>query len=320
MAPDGSGETRCRICERIGHAHPQCTAVVTLVDAPNPPLHVYFDAGLPPRYHYTDYSRVLTSTALASLPPQNWVIEQRQRQQQQFGQRQRWIDQEQQRKQQQFDQRQRWIDQEQQRQQQLLQQQLLEQGWLDLEQQRLQQQQQQRARFGNEGAVPYRQQTIRAFSPLHREDAFSGSTVNTTTAEVDVEANSAGAQYKQPPPEGGDSGRDDGIARPSQRRQNKSRSDDRATGHDNEVVLGHQKNSEEALAASESRQQLHQRWRRGHHPEKTGSREWEGLPQRDRERARGCAGAGAPAWKAAAAAQARPGSTRDRNRRVLEQA
>ena len=60
---------------------------------PNPPLHVYFDAGLlPSRYHYTDYSRVITSTALASLPPQNWVVKQRQRQQQQqqqFDQRQR---------------------------------------------------------------------------------------------------------------------------------------------------------------------------------------------------------------------------------------
>ena len=67
MAPDGSGETRCRICERIGHAHPQCTLVVTLVAAPNSPLHVYFDAGLlPPRYHYTDYSRVLTSTVCIS--------------------------------------------------------------------------------------------------------------------------------------------------------------------------------------------------------------------------------------------------------------
>ena len=41
MAPDGSGETRCGICQRIGHAHPRFTAVVTLVDAPNPPLYVY---------------------------------------------------------------------------------------------------------------------------------------------------------------------------------------------------------------------------------------------------------------------------------------
>ena len=65
----GSGETRCRICERTGHAHPQCTAVVTLVDALNPPLHIYFDAGLlPPRHHYTDSSRVLASTEIASLP------------------------------------------------------------------------------------------------------------------------------------------------------------------------------------------------------------------------------------------------------------
>ena len=93
----------------------------------------------------TARTTVGSCTALASLPPQNWVIERQRRQQQrQFGQRQRWIDQEQQRQQQQFDQRQRWIDQEQQRQQQLLQkQQLLEQGWLDLEQQRLQQQRQQ---------------------------------------------------------------------------------------------------------------------------------------------------------------------------------
>ena len=102
-------QPRCGRCEGTGHAHPQCTAVVTLVDAPNPPLHVYFDAGLlPPLYHYTDYSRVFISTPMASLPPQNWVIEQRQRQQQQH-------------------------------QQQLQQQQfLLEQGLLDLEQQQLQ--------------------------------------------------------------------------------------------------------------------------------------------------------------------------------------
>ena len=60
MAPDGSGETRCGISERIGHAHSQCTAVVILVAAPNPPLPVYFDAGLlPPHYHCTDNSRVL---------------------------------------------------------------------------------------------------------------------------------------------------------------------------------------------------------------------------------------------------------------------
>ena len=241
MAPDGSGETRCGISERIGHAHSQCTAVVILVAAPNPPLPVYFDAGLlPPRYHYTDYSRVLTSTALASLLPQNWVIEQRQhqQQQQQFDQRQRWIEQEQQRQKQQFDQRQRWIDLEQQR--------------LHQQRQQQHQHQHQRVRFGNEGAVPHRQQAICELFPLHREDTFSESTVNTTTTEVEVEANSAGAQHLQPPPEGGGSGRDDGIARPGQRRLNKSRSEDRATGHDNEVVLGHQKTSEEALGASES--------------------------------------------------------------------
>ena len=49
------------MCERIGRAHPQCTAVVTRYTTPSPPLHVYFDVGLlPPRYHYTDYSRVFT--------------------------------------------------------------------------------------------------------------------------------------------------------------------------------------------------------------------------------------------------------------------
>ena len=101
-------QPRCRRRERTEHGHPQCTAVVTPACAPNPPLRVCFDDRLlPPLYHYTDYSRVLTSTVLASLPPQNWVIEQRQRQppppppppqqQQQFDQRQRWIDQEQQR-------------------------------------------------------------------------------------------------------------------------------------------------------------------------------------------------------------------------------
>ena len=107
-------------------------------------------------------------------------------------------------------------------------------------------------RFRNEGAVPYRQQAICAFFPLHREDALPGSTVNTTTVEAEVEANSAGAQYLQPPPEGWDSGRDDGIARPSQGRLNISRSEDRATGHDNEVVLGHRQTSVETLRTGES--------------------------------------------------------------------
>ena len=52
MAFDGAGQMRCRICERTGHAGPQYTVVVTLNDAPNPPLHRYFDAGLlPARYH-----------------------------------------------------------------------------------------------------------------------------------------------------------------------------------------------------------------------------------------------------------------------------
>ena len=54
--------------------------MVALVDAPNSPFPVYFDVCLlPPRYHYTDYSLVLTITALESLTPQNWVIEERQR-------------------------------------------------------------------------------------------------------------------------------------------------------------------------------------------------------------------------------------------------
>ena len=80
MAPDGSGETRRRIRERIGHVHPPLNTVVALVDAHNPTFPVLFDADLlPPSYHYTDYSRVLTITALASLTPQNWVIEERQR-------------------------------------------------------------------------------------------------------------------------------------------------------------------------------------------------------------------------------------------------
>ena len=81
----------------------------TLADAPTQPLHVYFGAGLlPPLYHYTDYSRVLTSAALASLPPQNWLIEQlhQQQQQQQWCNHQRWLDQEKQRLQQQQQQQQ----------------------------------------------------------------------------------------------------------------------------------------------------------------------------------------------------------------------
>ena len=87
---------------------------------------------------------------------------------------------------------------------------------------------------------------------MHREDAFSGSTVNTVTAEVEVEANSAGEHYLQPPPGFGDSGRDDWVARPSQRSPNISRSEDQATENDNDVVLRHQTNSEEALEANES--------------------------------------------------------------------
>lgn len=45
-------------------------------------------------YHYTDYSRALASTAFASLPLQNWVIEQRR--QLQWQQQQLWLDQKQQ--------------------------------------------------------------------------------------------------------------------------------------------------------------------------------------------------------------------------------
>ena len=106
-------------CGRTGHAHPQCTAVVILVDA----------GKLPPHYHYTDYSRVLTSTALASLPPQNRVIEQRQRQQQQ-----QW-------QQQQLEQP---LDK---------QQQLLKQRWLDLKQQQLDMQQQLLEYSSNDGST-----------------------------------------------------------------------------------------------------------------------------------------------------------------------
>ena len=65
------------------------SAVHSVGGAPNPLIHHYFDAGLLPlRYHYTGYSRVLTSTALASLPLQKWVMEQRQKQQQQQQQQQ----------------------------------------------------------------------------------------------------------------------------------------------------------------------------------------------------------------------------------------
>ena len=59
-------------------------------------------------------------------------------------------------------------------------------------------------------------------------------------------------QLLKPPIEGGGSRRHDGIARQGQRRLDKPRSDDRAAGDDNEVVLGHQETSEEALGASES--------------------------------------------------------------------
>ena len=82
----GSGKTRCRICEGIEHAHPQCIAEVTLADASNPPFYVYFGAGLlPPHYYYTDYSRVVTSAEIASLPLQQWIFdEEHQRQKRQW--------------------------------------------------------------------------------------------------------------------------------------------------------------------------------------------------------------------------------------------
>ena len=78
-------------------------------------------------------------------------------------------------------------------------------------------------------------------------------------------------------PESGVYGRDDGIARPSQGRLNKSGSEDRATGYDSEVVLGHQKTSEEASGrVNQPQQRLHQRWReRRHRKRKTDSHEWE---------------------------------------------
>ena len=59
-------------------------------------------------------------------------------------------------------------------------------------------------------------------------------------------------QLLKPTMEGGGSRRHDGIARQGQRRLDKPRSDDRAAGDDNEVVLGHQQTSEEARGASES--------------------------------------------------------------------
>ena len=55
-------------------------------------------------------------------------------------------------------------------------------------------------------------------------------------AEVEVETCSAGAQHTHPPPEGGDSGRDDGIARLGHGRPNQSPSEDRATGHDDDIM------------------------------------------------------------------------------------
>ena len=68
-------------------------------------------------------------------------------------------------------------------------------------------------------------------------------------AEVEVETCSSGAQRRQPPPEGGDSGRDDGIARPGHGRPNQSRSEDRATGHDDEIVGRHEETLEERESA-----------------------------------------------------------------------
>ena len=78
------------------------------------------------------------------------------------------------------------------------------------------------------------------------------SAVNATTAEVEVEASSAGAQHIQPPPEGGDSGRDDGIARPGYGRPNQYPSEDRATRHDDEIVGRCEETLEERESTAET--------------------------------------------------------------------
>ena len=78
-----TGVLRCTRCQAYAHALAQCRAVVQHRQDPNPPLHIYFDAGkLPPSYHYVDYSYVLTSTALDSLTTQQWVTDRRKRQRQ----------------------------------------------------------------------------------------------------------------------------------------------------------------------------------------------------------------------------------------------
>ena len=69
-------------------------------------------------------------------------------------------------------------------------------------------------------------------------------------AEVEVETCSAGAQHIEPSPEGGGSGRDDGIARPGHGWPNQSPSEDRATGHDDEIVGRYEETFEEGESAA----------------------------------------------------------------------
>ena len=69
-------------------------------------------------------------------------------------------------------------------------------------------------------------------------------------AEVEVETCSAGAQHIEPSPEGGGSGRDDGIARPGHGWPNQSPSEDRATGHDDEIVGRYEETLEEGESAA----------------------------------------------------------------------
>ena len=103
--PHDTSVIRFMKCQVYGHALAQCRVVVQLREAPNPPLYIYFrcwspnpplyiyfHAGkLPPGYYYNDYSCPhKKSTALASLPTQQWVVDRQKRQ------RQQWLDQEEQ--------------------------------------------------------------------------------------------------------------------------------------------------------------------------------------------------------------------------------
>ena len=155
---------------------------------------------------------------------------------------------------------------------------VLEQRWLDLEQQRLQQRRQQQQQQAARDEIvqiidefygpfqPWTESEMRHLweqlqcakrraggigHPFQSDDEMM-HWAREQQAEVEIEAYNAGAQHIQPPPEGGDSGRDDGIARPGYGRPNQYPSEDRATRHDDEIVGRCEETLEERESTAET--------------------------------------------------------------------